>query len=227
MLSGLAGKGVAEDVQRAGGVVINNHSEDKATLLAIDNYALPLRKDLCYYLSKPTVRPEPVLSPSRDNPHATDYVATHFYGTVLQDGGKFRMWYYSAGWVAKPGETIQEGPICYAESDDGIRWTKPNLGQVEYKGSRDNNAIALPIPRLKVHSSSRTTTIRMLIGDTRWSTRIFQAIGASCRYGWLRAPTGFTGRLAPTRRSRKGSSHAHSTSTKGSTTSTLNSHRPA
>ena len=85
-----------------------------------------------------------MLSPSRDNPHATDYVATHFYGTVLQDGGKFRMWYYGAGWVPKPGEAIQEGPICYAESEDGIHWTKPHLGQVEYKGSRDNNAIALP-----------------------------------------------------------------------------------
>ena len=142
--SALVGRTFAEEVRPTGGVVINNHLEAKATLLAIDNYSLPLRKDLCYYLSKPTVRTEPVLSPSRDNPLATDYVATHFYGTVLQDGGKFRMWYYGVGWVSKPGETIQEGPICYAESEDGIHWTKPNLGQVEYKGSRDNNAIALP-----------------------------------------------------------------------------------
>jgi len=30
------------------------------------------------------------------------------------------------------------------ESDDGIRWVKPRLGQVPLKGSRDNNAIELP-----------------------------------------------------------------------------------
>jgi hypothetical protein len=134
----------AAEAQPADGVVIGSHVGRKVTLLAIDDFSLPLKKDLCYYLSKPKVRAEPVLSPSRDNPHATDYLATHFYGTVLQDGGKFRMWYYGAGWVSKPGGQIQEGPICYAESPDGIHWTKPKLGQVESRGGRDNNAIALP-----------------------------------------------------------------------------------
>ena len=31
-----------------------------------------------------------------------------------------------------------------AESDDGINWTKPSLGQKEFKGSRDNNALDFP-----------------------------------------------------------------------------------
>lgn len=32
--------------------------------------------------------------------------------------------------------------ICYAESrDGGLTWTKPNLGMVEFKGSKDNNCI--------------------------------------------------------------------------------------
>jgi hypothetical protein len=30
---------------------------------------------------------------------------------------------------------------CYAESRDGIRWTKPNLGLFEYNGSKQNNII--------------------------------------------------------------------------------------
>ena len=34
--------------------------------------------------------------------------------------------------------------VCYAESDDGINWTKPKLGQKLFRGSRDNNAIDLP-----------------------------------------------------------------------------------
>ncbi|GIT29989.1 MAG: hypothetical protein Ct9H300mP1_20350 [Planctomycetaceae bacterium] len=30
---------------------------------------------------------------------------------------------------------------CYAESHDGIRWTKPDLGFVEFNGSKKNNII--------------------------------------------------------------------------------------
>ncbi len=65
------------------------------TLLAIDDVSLQLRKNTCLYLSKPTVRPEPVLVPSRVDSDAPDNLAANFYGTVLQDGGRFRMWYYA------------------------------------------------------------------------------------------------------------------------------------
>ena len=30
-------------------------------------------------------------------------------------------------------------PMCYAESDDGVHWTKPDLGLVEYNGGTRNN----------------------------------------------------------------------------------------
>jgi hypothetical protein len=33
--------------------------------------------------------------------------------------------------------------FLYAESDDGIEWTKPNLGMTNWKGSKDNNLIEL------------------------------------------------------------------------------------
>ena len=36
---------------------------------------------------------------------------------VMFEGGKYRMWYAA-------GETYEPNVICYAESDDGIRWTK-------------------------------------------------------------------------------------------------------
>jgi len=117
-----------------------------ATLLAIDDYSLPLRRNLCYYLTKPSYRREPVLTPSREDRDAPDFIGTHFYGTVLLDEGKYRMWYYAVGLGDKPGE-LREGPICYAESDDGLHFVKPKLRQVLYKGSLENNAIALPDPR--------------------------------------------------------------------------------
>lgn len=31
--------------------------------------------------------------------------------------------------------------LAYAESDDGIHWTKPNLGLVDFEGSRENNLL--------------------------------------------------------------------------------------
>jgi len=115
-------------------------------LLGIDDFLLPFRKNLCLYLSKPKVWPKPVLTPSREDRDAPDFLAAAFYGTVLFDEGRFRMWYYALSFGKSPGELTQ-GPMCYAESEDGIRWTKPNLGQVLFRGSRDNNVIDLPESR--------------------------------------------------------------------------------
>ena len=128
-------------------------STARATLLAIDDVSLPLRANLCYYLSKPTVRPQPLLTPRRDDPTAPDDAVTFFYGAVIHEDGPdwpgrpFRMWYYAAHWGESTGEMwseLKEGPVCYAESDDGIEWIRPSLGQVSFRGSRDNNIIALP-----------------------------------------------------------------------------------
>lgn len=126
----------------------------QTTWLAIDDTALRFKKNLCYYLAKPHVRAEPVLT-SSDSPQAPDHFAAHFYGTVLQDNGKFRMWYYPASFKGdRPADAeptpewidanVRQGPVCYAESEDGIHWRKPVLDQFDFKGSRANNAINLP-----------------------------------------------------------------------------------
>ena len=56
-----------------------------------------------------------------------------FYTTILKDGDTYRMYY--RGGINPYRLTL------YAESSDGIRWTKPNLGLIEIDGSKDNNAI--------------------------------------------------------------------------------------
>lgn len=56
------------------------------------------------------------------------------YGTVMWDAGKLKMWYQCIGGDAG-------GYVCYAESHDGIRWTKPELGIFGYKGSKANNIV--------------------------------------------------------------------------------------
>ena len=51
---------------------------------------------------------------------------------------------YARKSALKPGETLfPEHPnfTCYAESRDGIVWTKPSLGIQDFQGSRDNNII--------------------------------------------------------------------------------------
>lgn len=61
------------------------------------------------------------------------------YGNVLYDEtlGKFRLWYTT--------DVTKEFPnfsVCYAESDDGIRWTKPLVGTIDSAlGSRQHNAV--------------------------------------------------------------------------------------
>jgi len=119
------------------------------TLLAIDDLSMPLRRNLCLYMSKPSVRREPVLTPEHGDPDAPDNAAAHFYGGVVYERGKYRMWYYACHWgnaqnPLNPFEgNLVEGPTCYAESSDGISWAKPHLEQVEWRGNRRNNIIRL------------------------------------------------------------------------------------
>jgi len=64
------------------------------------------------------------------------------YATILQDKGIYRMYY-----VGLPMDDTDEAAgsfVCYVESSDGIKWTKPNLGMVEYRGSKKNNILFLP-----------------------------------------------------------------------------------
>ncbi len=69
-----------------------------------------------------------------DSPWDGPYSA---YVTVFRDGDLFRMYY--RGWADLKGMQV----TCYAESRDGIHWDKPDLGLVEFEGSRHNNIILM------------------------------------------------------------------------------------
>jgi hypothetical protein len=60
------------------------------------------------------------------------------YGTILHDGDLYRL-YYRGMPQAKHYKGYEK--ICYAESRDGIHWTRPDLGLIEIDGSRRNNVI--------------------------------------------------------------------------------------
>ena len=79
------------------------------------------------------------------------------YTSVFQDGDRYRMYFGSLHYVMAKGKLIQGHPpfTCYAESRDGIHWTKPDLGLVEFEGSSKNNIVLTngSIPGLAVDAA--------------------------------------------------------------------------
>ncbi len=64
------------------------------------------------------------------------------YLTVLKEDDRYRMYYHSvAGKKASVGGEDWESYVCYAESKDGIAWTRPKLGLYEFHGSKENNIV--------------------------------------------------------------------------------------
>jgi len=60
--------------------------------------------------------------------------------SVMEEDGRYRMWYQTRG-AAKTDASEKKDLTCYAESDDGLRWRRPNLGLIEYGGSRNTNIV--------------------------------------------------------------------------------------
>jgi hypothetical protein len=74
---------------------------------------------------------------------------------VVDREAKYRMWYecYDVeGWP-----TADDTSFCYAESRDGIHWTRPELGLFEYQGNKKNNILFRQIgegaARSRVHGT--------------------------------------------------------------------------
>lgn len=71
------------------------------------------------------------------------------YHSVFKDGDLYRMYYKAWHLDVSEGKLgTNRHPLfcCYAESDDGIAWRKPNLGLYEFEGSKDNNIVMVSGP---------------------------------------------------------------------------------
>jgi len=64
------------------------------------------------------------------------------YHSVFKDGDRYRL-YYRAWHLAVASSKLQAGSasLCYAESDDGVHWRRPELGLHEFRGSKANNIV--------------------------------------------------------------------------------------
>jgi hypothetical protein len=110
------------------------------TLFAFDDVSIPHAQNLRLEMRAPERHPaNPVLR--RGEPGTPDACGVQFYGSIIREGGRFRLWY-----VAYDDDTANQVAsarwrAAYAESSDGLHWTKPDLGLVEYHGNKHNNLI--------------------------------------------------------------------------------------
>jgi len=67
------------------------------------------------------------------------------YQSVFKDGDIYRLYYHGVHYrhSGEPAQAREDHPwnLCYAESTDGINWTRPELGLFEFNGSKANNII--------------------------------------------------------------------------------------
>jgi len=110
------------------------------TLFAFDDVSIPHTQNLRLEMRQPVKLPSnPVMT--RGAPGTVDAMGVQFYGSIIRDGGKYRLWYVAFDDDTKNKVASSRWRAAYAESADGLTWTKPDLGLVEFHGSKDNNLL--------------------------------------------------------------------------------------
>lgn len=104
--------------------------------LFVDDFLADQMEDVSFKLHHPTPR-EIVFE--ADKPWEGGLSG---YVTVFQDEGKYRMYYKGYPRLTTLHE-LPPHPLwnCYAESNDGLTWERPDLGFHEFAGSKKNNII--------------------------------------------------------------------------------------
>jgi hypothetical protein len=123
LLAGLASSLAAAPAPRAA-------RPEERTILLVDDHDVLYRAGTRRVLNPPARHPRnPVIGDERPYEKTVAYCSVHRDPTT----GKYQLWYQA--WAGKGAY------LCYATSDDGIAWTKPDLGLVAYDGSTRNNIV--------------------------------------------------------------------------------------
>ncbi len=110
------------------------------TIFAFDDHSIPHTQNLRLEMNRPERHPaNPVVA--RGGPGSVDAMGVQFYGSVIREGDRYRMWYVAYDDDTANKVASSRWRAAYAESADGVSWTKPNLGLVEHRGSTNNNLI--------------------------------------------------------------------------------------
>ncbi|MCH9654171.1 MAG: hypothetical protein K0U86_05655 [Planctomycetes bacterium] len=119
-------------------------TEDDISLFSFDDHSIPWKSNLKLTMTPPQKHPNNPLIPIGKK-GSCDEGGVQFYGSMIEHEGKFKLWY-----VALDDTVFKRAyaglRVAYAESNDGIHWTKPNLGLVNYRGNTNNNLVAVDPP---------------------------------------------------------------------------------
>lgn len=101
--------------------------------LFVDRHLVESTRGVTLELQRPVVAEKAL---AFDKPWEGAFAA---YCTVIKDGAVYRLYYRGLPMAKADGSESET--TCYAESRDGINWTKPALGLFEVMGTRQNNVI--------------------------------------------------------------------------------------
>ena len=105
--------------------------------LLVDDHEIQHYTNLLRVINRPRKLDGPVLRCDQPWEGAQRLQA---WGSVIRESdGTFRCWYWTMDNPTFDPDQATRGGYGYAESDDGIHWKKPDLGTIEFRGSRENN----------------------------------------------------------------------------------------
>jgi len=111
-------------------IIVGTHRQ-----LFVDDHIIADMRDVERALNQVERHPaNPLVVPE----HPWEGVDVYVYGAVLYDEREklFKMWYMAWG-------PESSGKSCYATSEDGIQWTKPNLGLYKFRSADKTKATNL------------------------------------------------------------------------------------
>lgn len=124
----------AADDPKPSGIRTSNLNDPHLHLF-FDDEDLEKVENLERVVNRPKKHPTPVLAAGKP----WEGERAQAWGSVIvEPDGLLRMWYFAFNTERRKDE-LDRGGYAYAESRDGIHWTKPDLGVVEFRGSKKNN----------------------------------------------------------------------------------------
>jgi hypothetical protein len=140
--------------------------------LFIDDYIFDKHDNICFAVNQPIKTCEKLVAAEQ----SWEEVMIGPYCTVMDDDGRYRMWYES---YAKKDSGEPLGFLCYAESEDGIHWRKPDIGKIPHAGSLKNNIVFPPVGKL-YHGG---TVFKDPVANDKERYKIVYAIGGDGLFG--------------------------------------------
>lgn len=106
------------------------------------------------------------------------------YITVFQDGPIYRMYYRCV-----PGSQVPASGVgwvlrtCYAESNDGVHWNRPDLGLFEFGGNKHNNIVWNPPNQPMDYDTATNFTVFKDLNPDAASSEKYKAVGGESAIG--------------------------------------------